>query len=127
MTGYRSTTQQTDDSPFYTSTGEHVQRGGAAVSRDLLCGACRKLHHRCLHPDYPSKLHYGDWLYIRDAGFLRVNDVMGAYTRQRVKGKIVRIPITEHIDVWMAGLNEERAFHKRWKGKTVELYRVEEK
>ncbi len=97
------------------------------MSRDLLCGACRKLHRRCKRPDYEAKIHYGDWLYVQEIGFLRVNDVMGDYTTQRINGRKVRIPIRQHIDAWVGGLSEERAFHKKWKGKTVELYRVKEK
>lgn len=96
------------------------------MSRDLLCGACRKLHKRCVHPDVYKRVHYGDWLYIREVGFLRVNDVMGDYTTQRVNGRKKRIPIRNHIDVWVGGLAEEKAFHKKWKGQTVELYRVKE-
>ncbi len=126
MTAYQSVPKQTDSSPFYTSTGERVRSGGVAVSRDLLCGACRKLHKRCVHPDVYKRVHYGDWLYIREVGFLRVNDVMGDYTTQRVNGRKKRIPIRNHIDVWVGGLAEEKAFHKKWKGQTVELYKVKE-
>ncbi len=127
MTAYQSTPSQTDSSPNYTSTGERTKHGGVAVSRDLLCGACRKLHKRCQHPEDARKIHYGDWLYVHGVGFLRANDVMGAYTTERVRGKRVRIPIKNHIDVWVGSLAEEKAFHKKWGGQPVELYRVEVK
>ncbi len=127
ITSYQSIRNQTDSSPFFTSIGERTRHGGVAVSRDMLCGACRRLHRRCAHPEDSRKLHYGDWLYVREIGFVRVNDVMGAYTTERVKGRKVRIPIAHHIDVWVGGLVEERAFHKKWKGKPVELYRIEVK
>ncbi len=125
LTAYQSLPSQTDSSPFYTSTNEHVRYGGVAVSRDLLCGACRKLHHRCKHPEYAKKIHYGDWLFTHDIGFLRVNDVMGSYTSHKVHGRWKRTPITQHIDVWVGSLAQERAFHKKWKGKAVELWKVE--
>lgn len=124
MTAYRSVPMQTDSSPFITSTGERVRSGGVAVSRDLLCGACRKLHKRCLHPSYPKKIHYDEWLYVSEVGFLRVNDVMGDYTTQRVNGKRVRIPLRQRIDVWVPTLVDERAFHKRWKSQPVELRKI---
>ncbi len=126
ITAYQSLKAQTDSSPFFTSTGERVRSGGVAVSRDLLCGACKKLHRPCKHPEYDKKLHYAQWLYIREVGYLKINDVMGDYTTQRVNGRKVRIPIRNHIDVWVGGLAEEKAFHKKWKGQTVELYKVKE-
>lgn len=123
-TAYRSVPEQTDSSPFNTSTGERVRSGGVAVSRDLLCGACRKLRKRCARPDYPKRIHYEDWLYVNELGFLRVNDVMGAYTRQRVRGRIARIPLVRRIDVWVPTLADEKAFHKKYKSKSVELWEV---
>ncbi len=131
MTAYRSVPAQTDDSPFFTSTGEHVRQGGAAVSRDLLCGACRKLHHRCQHPEYARKIHYGDWLYVREVGFLRVNDVMGEREHywEKTKGGRRRrfLTIRNHIDVWVGSKAGEHAFYKKWGVKPVELYKVEVK
>ena len=109
VTSYRAVPEQTDNSPFYTSTGEHVRAGGCAVSRDLLCGACRKLHRRCKHPEYAKKLHYGDWLYIGKYGYRQVNDAMGEYTTHRVKRKKVRTPIRRHIDVFVWTWNQEHA------------------
>lgn len=121
VTSYRPVKEQTDSSPFYTSTKEHVRAGGCAVSRDLLCGACRKLHRRCDHPDNPTKLHYGDWLYIGQYGFRQVNDVMGDYTTQRVKGKKVRIPLRRRIDIFVWTWNQEHAVGVR----EIEVFKVE--
>lgn len=84
VTSYRSVQAQTDNSPFFTSTGEHVHAGGVAVSRDLLCGACRKLHHRCRHPEDDRHLHYGDWLFVGARGFYQVNDTMGKHKHYKV-------------------------------------------
>ncbi len=94
------------------------------MSRDLLCGACRKLHKRCKHPEYAKKLHYGDWLYSQDVGFVRINDVMGAYTTQLVNGRKKRFPITQHIDVWVATYSNEKAFFKKHGVQPVEWFKV---
>lgn len=107
VTSYRSVPQQTDDSPFITSTGETVHNGGAAISRDLLCGACRKLHHRCKHPEYDKKIHYGDWLYIKGKGFYQVNDVMGATKYDRVTKK--RYAIKQAVDLWVPTYKSEKS------------------
>jgi hypothetical protein len=112
-TSYRSVPSQTDSTPFYTSTNEHVEVGGAAISRDLLCGACRRLHHRCKRPDNPTKLHYGDWLYIEGFGFRRINDVMGAYSTVRKGRHRIRIPIKNHIDIFVQTYKEEKLVNIR--------------
>lgn len=122
VTSYRPVKEQTDNSPFYTSTAEHVRAGGCAVSRDLLCGACRKLHRRCERPDNPTKLHYGEWLYIGKYGYRQVNDVMGDYTTQRVKGKKVRIPIRRHIDIFVWTLKQERSVGVR----KINVFKIKE-
>lgn len=107
VTSYRSVPAQTDDSPFNTSTGEHVHSGGVAISRDLLCPACRKLHHRCKQPANPTKLHYGDWLYSPKYGFLQINDVMGVTKYDKKTKK--RYKITNAIDIWVPNYKAEHA------------------
>lgn len=111
VTSYRSLPEQTDSTPYITSTNEHVGSDGVAVSRDLLCGACRKLHRRCRHPEYPRKLHYGDWLYIKEHGFKRVNDCMGAHTRIRAGKRYKNKPITNQIDIWVRTYKEEKVIN----------------
>lgn len=108
VTSYRPVKEQTDSTPFNTSTTEYVRSGGVAVSRDLLCGACRKLHWRCKHPEYAKKIHYGDWLYVEDYGFRQVNDIMGEYRTSRVKGKKVKTKITNQIDLFVWTYKEEK-------------------
>ena len=108
VTSYRSIPAQTDSTPFHTSTGAHVEPGGAAVSRDLLCGACRKLHKRCRHPEYAKKLHYGDWLYVDGYGFRFINDVMGKTSTTKVKGRRHKRIITNQIDIWVSSYKEEK-------------------
>ncbi len=118
VTSYRSVPSQTDDSPHVTSTGEKTSVYGCAVSQDLLCGACRRLHRRCNEPGYTTKLHYGDLLYTDVAGFRFVNDVMGKYQTTKIKTKNgtkkVFIKQTNWIDVWVPSLEAERSFHRKY-------------
>ncbi len=106
VTSYRPVKEQTDDSPYHTSTGQKVRAGGCAISRDLLCGACRRLHRRCKHPEYAKRIHYGAWLYIDGYGYRQVNDVMGATQRNGKKG---RIAITNQIDIFVERWSEEHS------------------
>lgn len=121
-TSYRSVKNQTDSTPFYTATGVHVEPGGVAVSRDLLCGACRKLHGRCRHPEYDRKLHYGDWLYIDGYGFRYINDIMGEYSTTKHNGKRYKRKIINQIDIWVGSYKEERAV----KIKKLKIYKLKE-
>ncbi len=111
-TSYRSVRSQTDSSPWNTSTGERVSPDGVAVSQDLLCPVCKKLHARCSHP-VDNKLHYGDWVYIKFVGLKRVNDVMNARYKNR-------------MDVWVASLDEEKRFYKRYDHTKLEVFKVRE-
>lgn len=108
VTSYRSIPAQTDSTPFRTSTNARVEPGGVAVSRDLLCGACRKLHGRCRHPEYAKKLHYGDWLYVDGYGFRFINDVMGKTSTTKVNGRRHKRIITNQIDIWVRSYKEEK-------------------
>lgn len=106
VTSYRSVPQQTDSTPYHTSTNEVVRKGGAAVSRDLLCGACRRLHKRCAHPEVTHKIHYGDYVLVTGHGILKVNDVMGATKYDKKTKK--RYPITNALDIWVGSYKEEK-------------------
>jgi 3D (Asp-Asp-Asp) domain-containing protein len=96
VTSYRSVPQQTDDSPFITSTGERVCRDGVAVSQDLL---------------QSKKVRYGDWLYIEGVGLKRVNDTM----HRRHK---------DHIDIWVPTLKAESEFHAKFKCRKVNVWLI---
>lgn len=118
VTSYRSVPNQTDSSPFNTSTGEKVGVGGAAISQDILCGACRKLHKRCKHPEYPNKLHYGDTLYIKEIGFRVVNDCMGKVKTYKIKTntgyrKMFKKQL-QGVDIWVPFKEDEKAFHSKY-------------
>ncbi len=126
VTSYISDVSQTDSSPWHTSTGERVSVRGAAVSRDKLCGACRKLHKRCKRPDNPTKLHYDDLLYVEDIGYRFINDVMGTYKTSRVNGKVVKTKQLNWIDLWVDGKAQERAFHKKHGIKQHRIWKVQE-
>lgn len=97
VTSYRSVPSQTDSSPYHTATGERVCKDGVAVSQDLLKNGVVK---------------YGDWLWIEGIGFKRVNDTMNP--RHKL-----------HIDVWVNSVKEEKAFHKKFKGGKVRVWRIE--
>lgn len=113
VTSYRSVPNQTDNTPFHTSTGEKVTKDGVAVSQDLLCGACRKLHRRCLHPEYTKKLHYDDWIYVDRVGFKRINDAMNKRHKNR-------------LDIWVDSLKEEQKFHNQFKHTNLTVYKLKE-
>lgn len=123
VTSYRPLVNQTDSTPFQTSTGEQVRAGGCALSRDLLCGACRKLHHRCKHPEYDKKIHYGDWVYVEKYGYRQVNDIMGAYSTVRRGQHRVKIPITNQIDLFVEKWSEEHAVGVRH----LNVFKIKEK
>ena len=98
ITSYRSVPEQTDSTPFITADGSYVTPYGVAVSRNLL----RR---------WGGTLQYGDIVYIESIGFKVVNDTM--HERH-----------TNHIDVWVRRLDEERKFHSTFKGKKVRVWAV---
>lgn len=109
VTSYRSVPAQTDSSPYYTATGEHVHAQGIAVSRDLLCPDAYGLHrmHRRNHCAHKDKLHYGDWLYVDGYGLKVVNDCMNERHR-------------ESVDMWVKDKPTEHAVGIRH----LKIYRV---
>lgn len=125
FTSYQSVPNQTDSTPFHTSTGERVFNGGAAISQDRLCGACRKLHKRCQRPENPTKIHYGDCLYLEGIGFRIVNDCMGKFKRYKIRTKDGKRTLfkkqTNWIDVWVPSQAAEKEFHK---SKGIRQYKV---
>lgn len=85
LTAYRSVPEQTDDSPNWTSIGEHTAPGGCAVSQDLLRN---------------GTVTYGDYLYIEGQGLCRANDTM--HPR-----------ISNSVDLWVTNKREESRVGKR--------------
>ena len=98
-TTYRSVPAQTDSSPFYTSTGEHVCKDGIAVSQDLLLS---------------GKVKYGDWVYIEGIGLKKVNDCMNPRHRKR-------------MDIWVGTYREEKEFDKKYGHIKLKVWLVKEK
>lgn len=98
VTSYRSVPNQTDDSPFFTAIGERVHPFGMALSRDLLAR-------------WGGPVKYGDVVMIEGVGLKRVNDVMNARHKQRG-------------DVWVSSLNDERAFHKKFKNRKLKVWLI---
>lgn len=98
VTSYRSVKNQTDSTPFTTSTGERVHPYGVAVSEDLLCPHAYGKHkvHKKVDCPYYNRIHYGDWLYVEGYGLKVVNDVMNPRHKQS-------------IDLWVRTLAQEKA------------------
>lgn len=114
VTAYRSVPSQTDSTPYYTSTNELVSSDGVAVSQDLICGACKRLHKRCKRPDNPTKLHYQDWLYIDQVGYKRVNDLMNKRHKNR-------------LDVWVRTHKDEKDFDRMFKAQRLITFKIKER
>lgn len=87
VTSYRSIPEQTDDTPFITSIGEHVHEGGIAVSQDLLASGV---------------VGYHDIIYVEGFGFYQVNDTMN---KRHVK----------HVDIWVETYGEEKLVGVQYK------------
>lgn len=99
VTSYRSVPNQTDSSPYLTSIGERVGRDGVAVSQDWLL---------------TGKIKYGDWVYIEEIGFKKVNDTMNARFSKR-------------MDVWVTNYAEEKEFDKKFKRKKLKVWLIKGK
>ncbi len=113
VTAYQSLPEQTDDTPFITSTGEHVCNDGVAASRDLLKS---------------GKIKYGDWIYIEGTGLKRVNDSLNdtECVRRNEKGKCVeRKPIRNQWDIWVPSRAEESKVWKKYGNKPVRVWKVQ--
>ena len=121
VTSYLSINSQTDDSPFFTSIGEHVGTHVIAVSDDLLCprakirlktGGFVLCKRGLLCPD-KTKLHYYDWVYVEKIGFKQVLDVMNSR-------------FTNRMDVWVQTKENERSFDKNYGGKKLKIWLIKE-
>lgn len=116
LTSYRSTPNQTDSTPFNTSTGEHVSTSGAAISQDRLCPACRRMHRRCKHPEVSKWVHYGDCIYVEEIGFRIINDCLARFKHYRITTKkgmrVLFIKQNDWIDIWVPSYKEEHRFHR---------------
>lgn len=112
ITAYRSVTWQTDDSPFITSTGEHVCNDGVAASRDLLSSGALK---------------YGDWVYVEGTGLRRVNDSLADSECVRWKHDkcVERKPIRNQLDLWVPSVDAESKVWKKYGNKPVKVWKVQ--
>lgn len=100
-TSYRSVPEQTDDSPNFTATGEHVCTHGIAISQDLL-------------KKNGGLLEFGDLVYIDTIGFKTVNDTMNKRMKKR-------------FDVWVGTYKEEREFDRAYKNRKFKVWLVKSK
>jgi 3D (Asp-Asp-Asp) domain-containing protein len=96
-TGYSSTRDETDDTPWTTSTLTRTRPGIIALSRDLL---------QTFTEDAP--FDYGDKILVAGVGIFRVEDTMNARW-------------THRADIWFPS----KAKAKRWGHRKVLLARVD--
>lgn len=96
VTSYRSVPNQTDNSPYYTATGEHVCIHGVAVSQDWL-------------QQNGGQFKYGDWLYIEGVGLRKINDCMNKRYKKR-------------FDIWVPTWIDEHTFHQKYKNTKLKVY-----
>ena len=97
VTGYSSTADQTDATPFITAANTRVRTGIVALSRDLL---------REYTPGAPFQ--FGDRVLIRGIGEFRVEDTMNRRYRKRV-------------DIWFATRGEARNWGRQHHHTLVKL------
>jgi len=96
ITGYSSTVDQTDDTPFLTAANTRVRRGVIALSRDLL---------REFTPGAPFA--FGDVLEVEGVGTFKVEDTMAERYRQRA-------------DIWFS----TRAAARQWGRRDLKVARL---
>lgn len=101
VTSYRSVPEQTKPKDYYwTASGEHCNVHGIAVSQDLL-------------KRNGGPLSYGDIIYVEGIGLKFVNDTMNARLKRSA-------------DVWVQEYEDEKAFDKKFRGKKLKIWKVEE-
>ena len=106
VTSYRSVPSQTDNSPYFTSTGERVMDGGIAASRDMLCPLVFfkdkniRLHKQAECSIKSKRLHYGDTVSVKGLGLFRINDCMHKRHKNR-------------MDVWVKTYKQEKQIGTR--------------
>lgn len=101
ISGYQSLISQTDSSPYYTSTGEHVSERGCAVSQDLL-----KVNG--------GPIEYGDLLYIDGIGFRFANDCMNKR-------------IHKGVDIWCKNREQEHRIFLKCNKKELRVWIIRHK
>lgn len=99
VTAYRSVPEQTDDSPYITSTGERVNPNGIAISQDLLKSGA---------------VHYGDTVYIEDVGFKKINDCLNKRHKM-------------HLDIWVSTKERESEVFKKFNKRTTRVWVIRKK
>lgn len=101
VTSYRSVPEQTDQTPYITSTGERVHKYGIAVSQDLL-------------KKNGGPLEYGDMVYVDRLGWKIVNDCMNIRHRNR-------------MDVWVPDLKSEKEFDQKYRNTKFKIFVIRRK
>ncbi len=97
-TAYNSVPWQTNSEPFVTSSGEAVQKGTLALSRDLIRAENRLMAEMGFNPS--GAYTYGDTVYVVYVKPMVVNDTMNKRFRNRA-------------DIWLEEYGTARDWGKR--------------
>lgn len=103
VTGYSSTPEQTDSTPYITASMTHVRRGVIALSRDLI---------RSYNPKAP--FNYGDHVMVEGVGVFVVEDTMHRRHHRRAD---IWFPTTDEAMRW--GRKTLRISHVRPQGEAI--------
>ncbi len=97
-TAYNSEENQTDSTPFTTASGEHVQDGTLALSRDMIRAENALMKQMGYNPT--ATISYGDTVEL-------------IYVRKMVVHDTMNKRYTKRADIWMDSLNDARAWGVR--------------
>lgn len=97
-TAYNSFTWQTNDEPFVTSSGERVQDGTLALSRDLIQAETGLMHRMGFNPT--GTYTYGDTVFVVYVKPMVVHDTMNKRYNSRA-------------DIWLEDYNTAREWGRR--------------
>ncbi|MCF7804603.1 MAG: hypothetical protein K9N46_10350 [Candidatus Marinimicrobia bacterium] len=97
-TAYNSFTWQTNDDPFTTSSGEQVQDGTLALSRDLIQAESDLMHRMGFNPT--GAYAYGDTVFVVYVKPMVVHDTMNKRFQHRA-------------DIWLEDYGTAREWGKR--------------
>lgn len=97
-TAYNSEENQTDSTPFITASGERVQDGTLALSRDMIRAENEMMKRMGYNPT--ATIAYGDTIDL-------------IYVKRMVVHDTMNKRYTNRADIWMASISDARAWGVR--------------
>ena len=97
-TAYNSEVNQTDDTPFITASGERVQDGTLALSRDMIRAENDMMRRMGYNPT--AAISYGDTVDL-------------IYVKRMVVHDTMNKRYTNRADIWMDSINDARTWGVR--------------